>query len=156
MEPHYIADVGVQGFKVCYMSDFGAQWAQQEENSLIVRFLSTLRSMSNLCYCKQMSLKMRGIITFPLYLFIKQLYFLQHFSIWHILFLQGYLCAPKCYIATQAPLHSTIGDFWQMVWEQKSQTILMLTGLEEQGVVRNYYTVFPLFVATLNRAHPLL
>ncbi|KAJ2664321.1 Tyrosine-protein phosphatase non-receptor type 13 [Coemansia sp. RSA 1200] len=30
------------------------------------------------------------------------------------------------YIATQGPLNHTIGDFWQMVWEQNARTVVML------------------------------
>ena len=48
---------------------------------------------------------------------------------------QGYLCAPKSYIATQAPMNHTREDFWQLAWEQQAQVILMLTGLEENGIV---------------------
>ncbi|KAJ2522902.1 Tyrosine-protein phosphatase non-receptor type 13 [Coemansia sp. RSA 1939] len=30
------------------------------------------------------------------------------------------------YIATQGPLNHTVGDFWQMVWEQNARTVVML------------------------------
>ena len=33
-------------------------------------------------------------------------------------------------------MNNTCGDFWQMVWEQKSAAIVMLTQLEEDGTVR--------------------
>ncbi|XP_053206233.1 receptor-type tyrosine-protein phosphatase N2-like [Panonychus citri] len=38
------------------------------------------------------------------------------------------------YIVTQGPLPSTVADFWQMVWEQGSVIIVMLTRLLENGV----------------------
>ncbi|XP_073955842.1 protein tyrosine phosphatase Meg [Choristoneura fumiferana] len=37
------------------------------------------------------------------------------------------------YIATQGPLPSTVGDFWQMVWESESSLVVMLTVLAERG-----------------------
>ena len=32
-------------------------------------------------------------------------------------------------------MENTIGDFWRMIWEQKSAAIVMLTELEEGGKV---------------------
>ncbi|XP_063891848.1 tyrosine-protein phosphatase non-receptor type 4 isoform X2 [Helicoverpa armigera] len=37
------------------------------------------------------------------------------------------------YIATQGPLSTTVGDFWQMVWESESSLVVMLTVLTERG-----------------------
>ena len=34
------------------------------------------------------------------------------------------------------PLEETIDDFWRMIWENKTFTIVMLTELEENGRVR--------------------
>lgn len=42
------------------------------------------------------------------------------------------------YIATQGPLPHTVADFWQMVWEQGSVVIVMLTRLTENGEAMCY------------------
>ena len=47
---------------------------------------------------------------------------------------QGY-CQPRAYIATQAPIPDTFDDFWRMIWEQESATVVMLTREEEAGKV---------------------
>ncbi|MCI4389195.1 hypothetical protein PGIGA_G00095120 [Pangasianodon gigas] len=39
------------------------------------------------------------------------------------------------YIATQDPLPETFSDFWRMVWEQRTSTIIMLTRMEEKSQV---------------------
>ena len=36
------------------------------------------------------------------------------------------------------PKVETISDFWEMVWEQKSSVIVMLTKVEEKGKVSMY------------------
>ncbi|XP_022079899.1 receptor-type tyrosine-protein phosphatase N2-like [Acanthaster planci] len=43
------------------------------------------------------------------------------------------------YIATQAPLTSTIADFWQMVWEQGVVVIVNLTPMTDADTVRTLY-----------------
>ena len=55
---------------------------------------------------------------------------------------QGY-SGEKEYVATQGPLEQTVVEFWKMVWEQNTATIVMLTNLVELGKVRvpMYYMV---------------
>ncbi|XP_060723840.1 protein tyrosine phosphatase receptor type Fa isoform X7 [Tachysurus vachellii] len=42
----------------------------------------------------------------------------------------------NAYIATQGPLPETVSDFWRMLWEQRSSTIVMMTRLEEKSRVK--------------------
>lgn len=35
----------------------------------------------------------------------------------------------KAYIITQAPLESTVDDFWRMVWQEDTRCIIMLTDI---------------------------
>ncbi|XP_053512741.1 receptor-type tyrosine-protein phosphatase H [Artibeus jamaicensis] len=46
------------------------------------------------------------------------------------------LWSPREFIATQGPLPQTVGDFWRLVWEQKSHTLVMLTNCVEFGRVK--------------------
>ena len=39
-------------------------------------------------------------------------------------------------LTTQGPLPETLADFWRLVWEQRSSTIVMLTRLEERARVK--------------------
>ena len=39
------------------------------------------------------------------------------------------------YVATQGPIPSSYGDFWRMIWENESATIVMLTNLKEDDRV---------------------
>ena len=49
-------------------------------------------------------------------------------------YVDGYM-QRRAFIATQAPIPDTIPDFWRMVWEQESSTIVMLSNVEESGKV---------------------
>ncbi|XP_014681582.1 PREDICTED: tyrosine-protein phosphatase Lar-like [Priapulus caudatus] len=42
----------------------------------------------------------------------------------------------NAYIATQGPLGETFGDFWRLMWEQRSATIVMMTRLEERNRIK--------------------
>lgn len=41
----------------------------------------------------------------------------------------------NAYIATQGALPETFGEFWRMIWEQRSANIVMMTKLEERSRV---------------------
>ncbi|XP_032675621.1 uncharacterized protein LOC116846193 isoform X2 [Odontomachus brunneus] len=49
-------------------------------------------------------------------------------------YVRGPKNAVKYYIACQAPLDTTVIDFWRMIWEQHCKVIIMLTHLVENGV----------------------
>ncbi|XP_007239831.3 receptor-type tyrosine-protein phosphatase H [Astyanax mexicanus] len=48
----------------------------------------------------------------------------------------GYGIDSRQYIAAQGPLASMVGDFWRMVWEQKSQVIVMLINCTESARIK--------------------
>lgn len=50
--------------------------------------------------------------------------------------LQGYADEERAYIATQGPTVNTVGDFWRMVWQERTPIIVMITNLEEKNEVR--------------------
>ncbi|XDV47148.1 hypothetical protein PO909_016852 [Leuciscus waleckii] len=51
-------------------------------------------------------------------------------------YMPGYGNVSKQYIAAQGPLPSTVNDFWRMVWEKRSQAIVMVTNCTESGRVK--------------------
>ncbi|XP_043081873.1 receptor-type tyrosine-protein phosphatase H [Puntigrus tetrazona] len=51
-------------------------------------------------------------------------------------YMPGYGNASRQYIAAQGPLPSTVNDFWRMVWEKRSQAIVMVTNCTESGRVK--------------------
>ena len=44
------------------------------------------------------------------------------------------------YVHFIGPLPNTVSHFWQMVWEQKCEIIVMLTGLIEGGKVSKIHS----------------
>ncbi|KAF3860959.1 hypothetical protein F7725_001214 [Dissostichus mawsoni] len=48
-------------------------------------------------------------------------------------YIRGYSGAPRAYIATQGPMLHTVGDFWDMVWQERSSIIVMVTRLKENN-----------------------
>jgi netrin-G3 ligand len=49
-------------------------------------------------------------------------------------YIDGYM-QKKAFIATQAPIPDTISDFWRMIWQETSLTIVMLSNEMESGRV---------------------
>ena len=66
---------------------------------------------------------------------------------------QGYKLK-NAFIATQGPVPDSVPDFWRMVWEQNSATIVMVTNLEERGRVRN--ELFYLAIDIMRSFSPLM
>ncbi|XP_056913171.1 receptor-type tyrosine-protein phosphatase S-like isoform X7 [Takifugu flavidus] len=51
----------------------------------------------------------------------------------------------NAYIATQGPLAETFGDFWRMVWEQRTASVVMMTRLEEKSRVGQYNSLIKIW-----------
>ena len=50
---------------------------------------------------------------------------------------KGY-SVPKAFIAAQSPMTNTKGDFWELVWQFRMPTIVLLTNFKEGKQVRVY------------------
>ncbi|XP_059832085.1 receptor-type tyrosine-protein phosphatase mu-like isoform X10 [Hypanus sabinus] len=50
-------------------------------------------------------------------------------------YVEGYH-RPNHYIATQGPMQETVYDFWRMIWQENSASIVMVTNLVEVGRVK--------------------
>ncbi|KAG7279227.1 hypothetical protein CRUP_013619 [Coryphaenoides rupestris] len=48
-------------------------------------------------------------------------------------YLKGYGGEERAYIATQGPTVNTVGDFWRMVWQERSPIIVMITNQDEKN-----------------------
>ena len=51
-------------------------------------------------------------------------------------YIDGYVQV-RAFVATQAPLSTTLEDFWRMIWEVDSRSIVMLSKEQEGGKVRS-------------------
>ena len=69
-----------------------------------------------------------------------------------VLCVQGYR-EKAAFIATQGPLPDTIEDFWRMVWEKNTASVVMLTQLVENGIVSGTHTHARARTHTRTHAH---
>lgn len=66
---------------------------------------------------------------------------LKNFILTNFLFYFFQSCEKKnAFIATQAPLPHTFADFWEMIWQEHSNIIVVITNLIEHGrVLLSFY-----------------
>ncbi|KAM9705597.1 receptor-type tyrosine-protein phosphatase zeta isoform 2-T2 [Menidia menidia] len=57
-------------------------------------------------------------------------------------YVMGHRCS-KEFIVSQTPLSSTVADFWRMVWEHRTQTVVRLPDMHGQGVDRDCCVYWP-------------
>ena len=69
---------------------------------------------------------------------------------------QGRRDVPQRYIATQAPLSQTVADFWEMVWENGCEVIVMAVNWSERGIVSEINTFCILKVAQAVFQHNII
>ncbi len=57
--------------------------------------------------------------------------------------IQGFqkICRHACGCWWQGPKEGTLADFWQMVYEQRSEVIIMLTRTIEAGSIRKVWAL---------------
>ncbi|KAJ8386362.1 hypothetical protein AAFF_G00170670 [Aldrovandia affinis] len=64
-------------------------------------------------------------------------------------YIRGYGGMVKSYIATQGPMVNTVVDFWEMVWQEDSRIIVMITELKEKKEGEGRFGRFNVSVASL-------
>ncbi|CAG5926996.1 unnamed protein product [Menidia menidia] len=57
-------------------------------------------------------------------------------------YVMGHRCS-KEFIVSQTPLSSTVADFWRMIWEHRTQTVVRLPDMHGQGVDRDCCIYWP-------------
>uniref|UniRef100_A0A8C7VV08 protein-tyrosine-phosphatase n=1 Tax=Oncorhynchus mykiss TaxID=8022 RepID=A0A8C7VV08_ONCMY len=58
--------------------------------------------------------------------------FREEFNAYCITSMSTYIYVVSVTLFSIGPMHNTVADFWRMIWEQKTATIVMLTNLKER------------------------